>query len=120
MAKFKYVGDPRNKFDGPETTEQFGYKWVKGEVTEVREETDEEKALVEKISRHSHFVNMADSKKTADASAQMDALEKGKQARAKANEDAAKEAEAEAERKRQADIKAAADANTTAHPVRVK
>lgn len=115
MAKFKYVGDPKHNFDGPQTTEQFGYQWVKGEVTEVREETDADKELVLKIGRHSHFVNMADKEKSAELKAQGDALDKREEAEAKAHEKAEAEAEKAAERKHQQDMAAAAAANKTAN-----
>lgn len=53
MAKFKYVGDPRNNFSGPQTGPIHGVMFTKGETTEVDDE-----AVAAKLRRHSHVVEV--------------------------------------------------------------
>lgn len=93
MPKFKYIGDPNDGFSGPQITEQFGYEWTKGEVSDdLPEKTDEEKDVVKKLRGHSHFVDM--SEKGADSAMQQrqkdlekNALDKEKREEAQVKQD---------------------------------
>lgn len=48
--KFRFVGDPRNNFSGPDALEKFGLNFNRTEWTEVSDA-----AVAAKLIGHSHF-----------------------------------------------------------------
>lgn len=50
--KFRFIGDPRNNFSGPDRFEKFGLQFSRTDWTEV---TD--KSLIAKLLNSSHYEN---------------------------------------------------------------
>lgn len=50
MPKFKFIGDPKDNYSGPEVLEVFGMKFPRDKWVEVPEGKE-----CEKLSNHSHF-----------------------------------------------------------------
>lgn len=100
MARFKYVGDPNDRFSGPDVAVHFGHTFRKNEVAEIPEKGDDGKPnpTVAKLRGHSHFVDMSDKDEVGE-------VERRKKAQEKLEEDRAKAAEAQ----RKADEKDEAD-----------
>jgi hypothetical protein len=58
--KFRWIGDPRNNFDGPDIIEKFDHVFTRTDWTDV-----EDKSVIAKLIGHSHFESAASVK--ADA-----------------------------------------------------
>lgn len=103
MAKkkyaFKYVGDPNDAFSGPPVAEHFGYEFPKGEAVDVEldDENEEDRATLQKLAGHSHFVDMSDKKADAHAAQVQKDMEAAAKAREKREEDQRKQDEKDAE-----------------------
>lgn len=106
MAKFKYIGDPNDRFSGPDTIEVQGYQFVKNQVVDVPEKTDAEKAKVAKLAGNSHFIDMSDKDTVSDVNDRQKSLEASAKAREKAEEEQRKRDEAD-EKQRQANYEKA-------------
>lgn len=110
MAKFKYVGDPNDRFSGPDVAVHHGVTFRKNEVVEVDDEatvkhptSGKELSVAEKLRGNSHFVDMSDKETSAEVEKKKKALEKAAEDKAKAIEAQRKADEKdEAERNRRA------------------
>jgi hypothetical protein len=103
MPKFKYVGDPNDRFSGPDTIYQYGLTWKKGEAVDVPEN---DSMSLYKLRGHSHFVDMSDKDDVAWVADRQKTLEKQAADAAKSAEEQRKRDEAEAkalERRRAAE-----------------
>jgi hypothetical protein len=104
MAKFKYIGDPNDKFRGDNPATIHGQTFVMGEVSaDFPEKTEDDKALVQKLRSHSHLVDMSDKDTLSDVQDREKALEKNAREREKAEDEQRKKDEAD-ERERQANL----------------
>jgi hypothetical protein len=92
MPKFKYVGDPNDKFSGPDTFYQYGLTWHKGQVVDVPED---DTMTLYKLSGHSHFVDLSDKDDVAYVAERQKVLEKQQVDAAKAAEEQRKRDEAD-------------------------
>lgn len=118
MAKFKYIGDPNDNFGGPDVVHQYGVTFKKGEVVDVPEKTDDDKANISKLEGHSHFVDMSDRDRANEVASQQKAAEKLEADKAKAAEEQRKRDEADRKQREQNAAKAATkvDAGTAPRP----
>jgi uncharacterized protein YifE (UPF0438 family) len=108
MASFKYVGDPNDRFSGPDVVEQYGQSFKKGEVVQMKEGTDEEKRNVQKLRGNSHFVDMSDKETSSEVQARQKAIEQQQKEQEKADKAAQEDEEAyreEIEKNREKEIK---------------
>jgi hypothetical protein len=55
MPRFKFIGDPSDKFSGPDVLELFGMKFPKGKPVGVKD-----KAHIAKLRGNSHFEEVSD------------------------------------------------------------
>lgn len=95
MAKFKYVGDPNDRFSGPDVVEQYGKTWTKGgDAVDLPEKTDEDKQLVRRLRGNTHFLDMSDKDQSSEVAARQKALEQQEKAQAKADAEREKQDEA--------------------------
>lgn len=99
MAKLKYIGDPNDKFSGPDVLEMQGYSFVKNQVVDIPEKTDEEKEKLRVLQNHSHFVDMSDKDTAADVADRQKALEASAKSAEKAAEEQRKKDEADEKQK---------------------
>ncbi|MBA2690067.1 MAG: hypothetical protein H0U63_04625 [Burkholderiales bacterium] len=106
MAKFKYVGDPNDRFSGGDVVVHGKKTFVKNEVVDYPEESDEDKEVVRGLKGHSHFVDMSDKDESANVAARQKALEKADADKEKAEE--AQHKKDDADRKQMLDNQAKA------------
>src|ERR671915_450216 len=83
VYRFKYVGDPNDRFSGPDVAVHFGKTFVKNEPVEL---DDDEQEIADRLANHSHFVDMSDAAVAKDVEAKKKALEKEEAERAKQEE----------------------------------
>lgn len=112
-SKFKYVGDPNDNFSGPESVEQYGLRWVKGEVVSVPDQTEAEKENVRRLQGNSHFTDMSDKDQVRSVADRQKAIEQREADEAKAAEEQRKRDERD-EAERQKNLRKAAGTATTA------
>lgn len=93
VYRFKYVGDPNDRFSGPDVAVHFGKTFRKNEPTEL---ADDEQAIADRLANHSHFVDMSDKDAFKDVEERKKALEKEEAAKAKAAEEQKKRDEKDA------------------------
>lgn len=100
VYRLKYVGDPNDRFSGPDVAVHFGRTFVKNEVTEL---PDEDQKIADRLVNNSHFVDMTDREALKSVEDQKKALEKAEADKAKAEEAQRKQDEKdEAERTKRA------------------
>ena len=95
VYRFKYVGDPNDRFSGPDVAVHFGKTFVKNEPVELE---DDEQETADRLANHSHFVDMSDKAVAKEMEAKKKAIEKeeadkAKQAEAQRKQDEKDEAE---------------------------
>lgn len=81
--RFQYVGDPNDRFSGPEVAVHFGKTFRKNEPTEL---DDADEKIADRLANHSHFVDMSDKDASKDVEEKKRALEKAEAEAAKAAE----------------------------------
>jgi hypothetical protein len=114
VYRFKYVGDPNDRFSGPDVAVHFGKTFRKNELTEL---ADDEQATADRLANHSHFVDMSDKDASKDVEARKKALEQEEAAKAKAAEEQRKRDEKdEAERAKRAAASSGSDAAEAPRP----
>jgi hypothetical protein len=93
VYRFKYVGDPNDRFSGPDVAVHHGKTFVKNEPIEL---DDDEQAIADKLANHSHFVDMSDKDASKDVEARKKAIEKEEADKARAADEQRKRDEKEA------------------------
>lgn len=103
--QFKYIGDPNDGLSGPPSIDYEGQTFVKGEVTPVEVDEDDEESMdrLRKLQGHSHFVDMSDKDAANDAAQQQKDLEAQAKEQEK-REEAQRKADEKDEEQRQANL----------------
>ncbi len=105
MRKFKYVGDPNDRYSGPDEIESNGFSFVKGEVTEIEDKDGKNADAIRRLEGNSHFIDMSDREAAKKVDDEQKAFEKAEADKAKKAEDQRKADEkdaAEREKRRKA------------------
>jgi hypothetical protein len=112
MASFKYVGDPNDRFSGPDTVTVGKYTFEKGgPAVQVKEEDLESKngqAPAVRLKGNSHFVDVSDKDQSSEVAARQKAIEQQQKEQEKADKAAQEDEEAyreEIEKNREKEIK---------------
>jgi hypothetical protein len=112
MASFKYVGDPADRFSGPDTVKMGNYTFAKGgPAVQVKDEDLESKngaAPAVRLKGNSHFVDVSDKEQSSDVAARQKAIEQQQKEQEKADKAAQEDEEAyreEIEKNREKEIK---------------
>lgn len=92
--RFQYVGDPNDRFSGPDVAVHFGKTFRKNEPTELKDEDEE---IANRLANHSHFVDLSDKDAAKEVEEKKRALEKAEEAQAKQAEAQRKADEKDAE-----------------------
>lgn len=108
MAKFKYVGDPNDRFSGPDVAVAHGQTFVKNETVTVDDDATvkhrgQDVKVVDRLRGNSHFVDLSDKDTASDVEKRKKALEKQEADAAKAA-DAQRKADEADEKERQANL----------------
>lgn len=105
MRKFKYVGDPNDRYSGPDNIENGGFSFVKGEVTEIEDKDGKNFDAIQRLEGNSHFIDMSDREAAKKVDDEQKAIEKAEADKAKKAEEQRKFDEkdaAEREKRRKA------------------
>lgn len=104
MRSFKYVGDPNDRFSGPDVINHHGISFRKGETVQIDDKDPANERAIQHLEGNSHFIDVSDKDLVKETEERRKALEKAeadRTAKAEARRKADEKDAAEREKQRQ-------------------